>query len=347
MLKIRDINVREIVRLQPPKVYLQKLPANKEIRRVVLEARRQIVEILSGQDKRLLIIVGPCSIHDIKAGLEYAELLTSVAKKFKDKLLIVMRSYFEKPRTTIGWMGLIPDPDLNETFESGKGLYIAREFLLKIVGMGLPAATEFVDPITPQYIADLISWAAIGARTSESSAHRRMASGLSMPVGFKNSTSGDVQVAINGIVAAKSPQSFLGIDLRGRSSVVITKGNPYGHLILRGGSSGPNYDSKSVAEAIVRLTTSGLPPQLIVDCSHGNSGKDIKRQSSAFREVISQRLRGNTNIVGLMMESNLFPGNQALNNGKPAELKYGVSVTDPCIGWDETLELVTETYNSL
>lgn len=347
MLKIRDINIEKIVRLQPPKAYLRELPASKEIRRAVLEARRQIIEILSGQDKRLLIIVGPCSIHDINAGLEYAELLTSVAKKFKDKLLIAMRSYFEKPRTTIGWTGLIPDPHLNETFESGRGLYIAREFLLKIARMGLPAATELVDPITPQYIADLISWAAIGARTSESPAHRKMASGLSMPVAFKNSTSGNVQIAVDGIVAARFPQSFLGIDLRGRASVVIAKGNPHGHLVLRGGSSGPNYDSKSVAEAVNRLTASGLKSQLIVDCSHGNSGKDIKRQSSVFREVISQRLNGNANIVGAMMESNLFPGNQAINNGNPVELKYGVSVTDPCIGWDETLDLLTETYNSL
>ena len=347
MPRVSDINIQKIVHLQPPKVYLQKLPTDKEIKKLVLESRRQIIEILSGQDKRLLIIVGPCSIHDVKASLEYGENLTLAAKKLRDKLLIVMRCYFEKPRTTIGWPGLIPDPYLNGTFESGKGLEIAREFLLKIAKMGLPVATEFVDPFTPQYIADLISWAAIGARTSESPTHRKMASGLSMPIAFKNSTSGNVQVAVNAIVAVRSAQSFFGIDLRGRTAVVLTKGNPYGHLVLRGGSNGPNYDSKSVAEAVNLLTKAGLKPQLMIDCSHDNSGKDIKRQALVFQEVISQRLKGNTNIVGLMIESNLFPGSQTVNNGNLSELRYGVSVTDPCLSWNETLDLLTEADNYL
>ncbi len=345
--QIRDVNVQSITSFESPERYLERLPSTREIEDFVLGARQQIIDILTGQDLRLLCIVGPCSIHDDKAGLEYASKLVEPSRKIASRIFVVIRAYFQKPRTTLGWKGLISDPDLNGTFDMGSGLYRARALLLEIVRMGLPVATELLDPFTPQYIDDLISWAAIGARTVESQTHRQMASGLSMPVGFKNGTSGNVQVAVDAITAAQSPHSFFGIDRKGRAAIVATKGNPYNHLVLRGGESGPNYGVDSIADALSRLKAAGLGSRLIVDCSHDNSQKIIERQAVIFREVLKQRLSGNRGIVGLMLESNLFPGKQSLNENGLDDLQYGVSLTDPCIGWDQTVELLTEAYESL
>ena len=347
MQQLRDVNIQSITQLEPPESYLTKLPSDKKIEDFVLSARQQIIDVLTGRDHRLLCVVGPCSIHDDEAGLEYAEKLAGLSRQIQGRILVVMRAYFEKPRTTVGWKGLIFDPDLNGTFDMGSGLYRARALLSEIAKMGLPVATELLDPITPQYIADLLSWAAIGARTVESQPHRQMASGLSMPIGFKNPTSGRVQIAVDAITAAKSSHAFLGTDFSGRVAIVITKGNPYCHLVLRGGDTGPNYESASTADAILRLEKAGLSPCLMVDCSHDNSKRDIVRQAVIFSEVIGQRLSGNTGIIGLMLESNLFPGNQKINGNGLADLQYGVSITDPCIGWDQTEELLTEAYELL
>jgi len=344
--EIFDVNVREITPIFSPRELITSLPGSPRTRDTVLAARRQLQQILDGKDPRLIAIVGPCSIHDPKAGLEYASRLAQLARRIQDRIFLVMRVYFEKPRTSIGWKGLIHDPHLNGSFDMATGLRIAREFLLKVNELGLPAATEFVDTSTPQYIADLVSWAAIGARTAESQTHRQMASGLSMPVGFKNGTGGTIQLAVDAIVAAQYPHSFLGIDYEGRNSQVVTKGNPWGHLVLRGGARGPNYDAQSVAYAIDLLKKAGVRPNLIIDCSHGNSGKDHTKQPIVFRDVMQQRLAGNKHIVGIMLESHLFPGNQKLE-GDPTKLKYGVSITDACIGWEETEALLTWAFEEL
>ncbi len=344
--EIFDVNVREITPIFSPRELMMRLPSSPRTRDTVLAARRQIQQILDGKDPRPMAIVGPCSIHDTKAGLEYASRLAQLARRIQDRIFLVMRVYFEKPRTSIGWKGLIHDPHLNGSFDMATGLRIAREFLLQVNDMGLPAATEFVDTSTPQYIADLVSWAAIGARTAESQTHRQMASGLSMPVGFKNGTGGTIQLAVDAIVAAQYPHSFLGIDYEGRNSQVVTKGNPWGHLVLRGGARGPNYDAQSVAYAIDLLKKAGVRPNLIIDCSHGNSGKDHTKQPVVFRDVMQQRLAGNKHIVGIMLESHLFPGNQKLE-GDPSKLKYGVSITDACIGWEETEALLTWAFQEL
>ena len=265
----------------------------------------------------------------------------------RTRLLIVMRVYFEKPRTTVGWKGLIYDPHLNGSFDITTGLQMAREFLLQIGELGLLAAIEFVDPITPQYIADLYSWAAIGARTAESQTHRQMSSGLSMPVGFKNGTGGSIQLAVDGVVAAQAVQAFLGVDADGKASVVVTKGNPDTHIVLRGGSRGPNYDTNSIADAVDRLQRSGVRTQLVVDCSHANCGKDHTKQRIAFHDLLEQRVAGNKTIVGMMLESHLFEGSQPIDERNPGNLKYGVSITDPCVGWEETVELLTTTHQAL
>ncbi|MBM4077139.1 MAG: 3-deoxy-7-phosphoheptulonate synthase, partial [Planctomycetes bacterium] len=262
------------------------------------------------------------------------------------KILLVMRVYFEKPRTTVGWKGLINDPHLNDTFDIQTGLRVARRILLEVADMGLPAATELLEPITPQYIADLISVTAIGARTTESPTHRQMSSGLSMPVGFKNGTDGSLQVALDAMLAARSPHSFLGIDNDGKTCIVNTKGNPWGFLVVRGGRSGPNFDAASVAEAVERLTKAKLPTRLMVDCSHANSNKDYRLQNVVWNDCIRQRVAGNQNIVGLMLESNLNPGNQPLPSDL-SKLQYGISITDGCIGWDETELLVLSAYEQL
>lgn len=347
LAKLSDLWIESITPLDPPERYLKELPVTRKIEKFILQAREEIVDIIRGKDSRLLSVVGPCSIHDEKAGLEYAKKIADLARQLRDRIFIVMRVYFEKPRTTVGWKGFIFDPDLDGSFKMEKGLYRARALLLEIAKIGLPAATEFVDPFTPQYIADLVSWAAIGARTVESQTHRQMASGLSMPVAFKNSTSGNVQVAIDAIISAQSSHPFLGIDRWGKISIVITKGNPYCHLILRGGESGPNYDQNSIAQAIERLRKANLPPYLMIDCAHGNSQKDHHFQPEVFWQVMNQRLSGNLNIIGLMLESNLFSGSQSLDKNNLKELKYGVSITDPCLGWSETEKLLKEAYQAL
>jgi 3-deoxy-7-phosphoheptulonate synthase len=296
---------------------------------------------LTGKDQRLLVIVGPCSIHEISSAREYATRLASLRKELSEQFCIIMRVYFEKPRTTIGWKGFINDPHLNDTYDIEHGLYHARKLLLELNAMGLPAATEFLDPISPQYVADLISWAAIGARTIESQTHRQMASGLSMPVGFKNSTDGRLQVAIDAIRSAMHPHSFLGIDQEGHSSVITTKGNPFGHLVLRGGSHRPNYDSESIALAEKKLEKGGLHQSLLVDCSHANSGKKHEQQLTVWEDILRQKAEGNRSIAGVMIESNLFEGNQPFPED-PGKLRYGVSITDECISWSQTEQILRD-----
>jgi 3-deoxy-7-phosphoheptulonate synthase len=303
-----------------------------------VNARETLVNVLAGAEERLLVMVGPCSIHDVESGFEYAEKLKKLADSVSDRLFIVMRVYFEKPRTTVGWKGLINDPHLDDTFDIGTGLELARKLLLDINNMGLPAATELLEPVTPQYIADLVTLTAIGARTTESPTHRQMASGLSMPVGYKNGTDGELQIAMDAMVAARSPHSFLGIDTDGNTCIVNTTGNPFGHLILRGGRSGPNYDEASIRSAGERLKSADLSPRLMVDCSHANSAKDYRQQSVVWNDVVAQRAAGNRNIMGLMLESNLRSGNQKPVD--PSNLEYGVSITDACIDWKETERLI-------
>ena len=343
---LRNTNVSSITPLASPSEYWKRFPATPDIEVHVAGARKQIELIVDGTDDRVMLIVGPCSIHDTKAGIEYAGRIKELSDRVKDRILVVMRGYFEKPRTALGWKGLINDPNLNGTYDVSNGLAIAREFLLKVNQIGLPTAIEWLDPFTPQYLGDLVAWGAIGARTTESQTHRLVASGLSMPIGFKNGTGGSVQIAVDGIVAARSEHVFLGIDDEGAGSIVHTTGNPACHLILRGGKDGPNYDAKSITSAMGNLSGSGLEPNLVGDCSHANSNKDHRVQPVVFRDVIEQRVAGTTGIVGLMLESHLFEGNQNLGDD-PSDLKYGVSITDACCGWDETVMLVTEAYERL
>jgi 3-deoxy-7-phosphoheptulonate synthase len=293
-----------------------------------------------------MAVVGPCSIHDLDAAREYAGRLRTLADRLADRLLVIMRVYFEKPRTTVGWKGLINDPHIDGTFDVATGLRLARGLLIEIAGLGLPTATEFLEPITPQYIADTIVLGAIGARTTESPTHRQMASGLSMPVGFKNSTDGSLQAAIDAMQAARTPHSFLGIDNDGGTCVVSTTGNPWGVLMLRGGRSGSNYSPEVLHEARRLLEAAGLPARVVVDCSHANSGKDHRRQSVVWRDVLEQRIAGDRSIVGMMLESNLHPGSQPVQRDR-TQLAYGVSITDGCIGWDETEDLLVEAHGRL
>jgi 3-deoxy-7-phosphoheptulonate synthase len=290
--------------------------------------------------------VGPCSIHDLEAGRDYARRLSALAREVSDRVMIVMRVYFEKPRTTVGWKGLIMDPHLDGTHDLAAGLRLARRFLLDVLNLGLPTATEFLDPITPQYIADLVCWSAIGARTAESQTHRQMASGLSMPIGFKNGTDGSVQTAINAIRAASQPHTFLGINLDGAASAIVTRGNPDCHIILRGGSGGPNYAPADVAEAEELLAKVGLPKSILVDCSHDNSYKRPERQPEVMRSVLAQIAAGNTSLMGAMLESNLGAGSQPFPQAR-SQLRYGVSITDGCIDWPTTEALVREIHASV
>jgi 3-deoxy-7-phosphoheptulonate synthase len=307
----------------------------------VASARREIRDIIHGRDaKRLLAIVGPCSIHDADDALEYATRLRRAAEPLRGEICVVMRTYFEKPRTTLGWKGLINDPHLDESCDVAAGLALARRLLLEINELGLPCASELLDPFMPQFVADLLSWAAIGARTSESQPHRELASGLSMPVGFKNGTHGGLGVACDAMITASRPHRFLGISVDGRSAVVSTTGNPDCHLVLRGGSSGPNHDAASIAEALARVADQGIARPIMIDCSHGNSQKDHARQPAVCLDVLRQRHAGNDAIMGLMLESNLEPGNQPWCPGRP--LRRGVSITDTCIGWNQTEDLLNE-----
>ena len=346
MNKIQNININELTTLPSPEAYFEKIPLKESQAKLVENSRMGIQKIISGEDKRLLLLVGPCSIHDTKAGIEYAKKLKKLSEDVKENIFIVMRVYFEKPRTTIGWKGLINDPDLNGTFNIPKGINMARQILSEITDIGLPTATEFLDPFTPQYIGDLVSWGAIGARTAESQTHRQMASGLSMPIGFKNGTGGSVQLAIDGMIACEGEHAFLGIDHEGKTSVVVTNGNKANHLILRGGASGPNYDEESIKNAQQLLDKNNLKPNIVVDCSHGNSNKDHNRQPIVFENVINQITSGNKNIIGIMLESNLNPGSQSLNSDT-TDLEYGVSITDKCVGWEKTEEIILQANEQL
>jgi len=341
-----NLRIRSLEPLVPPARLMSLLPLDDAAADTIVAGRRAVEAILAGEDPRLLAVVGPCSIHDVAAAREYARRMIDLAGRVADRILVVMRVYFEKPRTTVGWKGLINDPHLDDSFDVATGLRIARGLLIEIAGMGLPTATEFLEPITPQYIADTIVLGAIGARTTESPTHRQMASGLSMPVGFKNATDGSLQAAVDAMQSARTPHSFLGIDNDGGTCVVSTTGNPWGVLMLRGGRGGSNYSPEVLLEARTRLEASGLPPRVIVDCSHANSGKDHRRQAIVWRDVLAQRVAGDRSIVGLMLESNLHPGSQPATRDRD-RLTYGVSITDACIGWEETEELVVEARDRL
>ncbi|MBS1270470.1 MAG: Phospho-2-dehydro-3-deoxyheptonate aldolase, Tyr-sensitive [Gammaproteobacteria bacterium] len=342
----RDVHVESLTPLVPPDSLRSELPLTESAGRTIVESRATIPAILEGRDRRLLVVVGPCSIHDTGAALDYAERLALLREKLNDSLYIVMRTYFEKPRTTIGWKGLINDPHLDGSFDMETGLRRARKLLIDVAGMGLPTATEILDPITPQYIDDALDWAAIGARTTESQTHRQIASGLSMTVGYKNSTTGSLEVAINAMHSAREPHAFLGIDGSGRTSLVRTTGNPWGHVILRGGRDKPNYDPGNVAEAVEALKAAGVSPGVMVDCSHANSGKKYERQEVVWNSVVEQKADGNHDLIGVMLESNIEEGNQALG-GDPEDLRYGVSITDACIGWEKTEHLLTDAAEHL
>jgi len=324
-----------------PSALKDELPASAHADATMLAGRKTVQNILTGQDERMLVVVGPCSIHDVDGALDYARRLAALRHELSDVFSIVMRTYFEKPRTTVGWKGLINDPNLDGSTDMDRGLHLARKLLLDVAELGLPTATEFLDPFTPQYIDDLVSWAAIGARTTESQTHRTMASGLSMPVGFKNGTDGGLQVAIDAMTSARSAHSFLGIDPEGRVCMVKTQGNPYGHMVLRGGHLRTNYDAESIAEAAERLEKSGLPTGLMVDCSHANSGKVPAKQEMVWNSVIEQRAAGSPALMAVMLESNLSEGAQKIPANK-SELAYGVSVTDACISFETTERLLRE-----
>ena len=338
-----DRHVASFTELPSPSELLAEQPLPEVPAAQVAAHREQVRDVLAGTDDRLLVVVGPCSIHDPEAGLDYARRLAALRAELQDDLLLVMRTYFEKPRTTVGWKGLINDPHLDGSHDIAAGLRTARAFLLEVAALGLPAATEFLEPISPQYIADLVSWGAIGARTTESQIHRQLASGLSKPIGFKNGTDGGIQVALDAVRAASSPQSFLGIGADGRAALVTTTGNPDLSLILRGGSDGPNFGPGPVAEAAARLEAAGLPQRLIIDASHANSGKDHLRQREVASLLAEQVAAGGAAIAGIMLESNLLAGAQALDPSVgPAGLVRGRSVTDACMGWDATAEALLE-----
>jgi 3-deoxy-7-phosphoheptulonate synthase len=345
MKKTFDIHVKEFKSLISPTEMKQALPLTDKAFHTVVSGRKEVVDILTGNDDRLLVIAGPCSIHDPEAAMEFALKLMALRREVHDKINLIMRVYFEKPRTTVGWKGLINDPFLDASFNVNAGLEAARELLIDINDLGLPTATEILDPITPQYIAGLLAWVAVGARTTESQTHREMASGLSMPVGFKNSTDGRITAAVNAIQAGGSPQHFLGIDPDGRAAVVSTTGNPYCHLVLRGGAT-PNYDPVSVGRAQAVLRQKHLPDRLIIDCSHDNSGQKFTGQPFVFKSALDQRLDGNPCIVGLMLESNLFEGSQKCP-GDGCALRYGVSITDECISWETTTSLINCAHKRL
>jgi 3-deoxy-7-phosphoheptulonate synthase len=338
-----NLRVSRFEALPTPRDVIDDLPLSDRHAAVVERGRSEVRAILDGLDDRLLVVVGPCSIHDPAAGLEYAARLAAAAAEHRDQLIVVMRTYFEKPRTTVGWKGLINDPHLDGSHDIATGLRTARHFLLEVTRLGLPAGTEFLEPISPQYMADLISWGAIGARTSESQIHRQLVSGLSMPVGFKNSTDGDLQAAMDGCASAGAAQAFLGIDDLGRAALVGTDGNPDTHLILRGGTSGPNYSAESVAAASAQMRLGGLNPRVIVDASHGNSGKSHLRQAEVAGDLAAQIAAGSSPVAGVMLESFLIAGAQKLDvTAGPARLTYGQSVTDACMSWDVTADVLAE-----
>jgi len=346
MRQIENVNVIGFDVIPSPDAVKAKLPLGERAARTVLEGRAAIESILDGEDSRLFVVVGPCSIHDPVASLDYAERLQRLSEEVKRTLLLVMRVYFEKPRTTVGWKGFVNDPFMDDSFRVDEGITRARRFLLDVNELGLPAGTEALDPIAPQYYGDLIAWTAIGARTAESQTHREMSSGLSTPVGFKNGTDGDVSVAINGILSAGRPHSFLGVNGQGVSAIVRTRGNSYGHLVLRGGGGRPNFDAVSIRLAEQALTEASLPRNIVVDCSHGNSCKDPELQPVVMKDVLLQVENGNSSVVGFMLESFLVTGNQPIPADR-ARLTYGCSVTDACLGWDATAEILREADRRL
>jgi 3-deoxy-7-phosphoheptulonate synthase len=335
-----DLRIERIRPLIPPEILMENLPLSERASATVAESREAATRILRQKDDRLVVVVGPCSIHDVAAAREYARGLRAIADELRDALLVVMRVYFEKPRTTVGWKGLINDPYLDGTFKVNEGLALARGLLLDLAEMGMPAGCEFLDMITPQYIADLVSWGAIGARTTESQVHRELTSGLSMPVGFKNGTDGNTQIAIDAIQAASHPHHFLSVTKQGLSAIVATRGNPDCHLILRGASSVPNYDAEAVGRAVAALEKAKLPGRLMIDCSHGNSRKDPLNQPTVAHDLAGQLRAGDRAIAGVMLESHLVAGRQDPAPG--GALTYGKSITDACLGWTETVPVLRE-----
>lgn len=342
--KVDDVRIREIKELAPPSHLLREFPCSEKIEELTYTTRQAVHRILHGGDDRLLVIIGPCSIHDPKAGLEYARRLVEAKKEFEKDLVVVMRVYFEKPRTTVGWKGLINDPDLDGSFDINKGLRLARELLMEMNELGLPAGTEFLDMISPQYFADLVSWGAIGARTTESQVHRELASGLSCAVGFKNGTDGNVRIAVDALKAARTAHHFLSVTKGGHSAIVSTNGNEDCHIILRGGKH-PNYDAGSVEAAAKELAAAGLEQRLMIDCSHSNSQKMFQRQIDVAREIGRQVAGGEDRVIGLMIESHLKAGRQDLVPGKA--LVYGQSITDACIGWEESVPVLQNLADSV
>ena len=339
--RLHNINVLSSEILPTPEEIKRRLPLPPESEDFVYRSRGAVRRILDREDPRLFVVVGPCSIHDPAAALEYAERLKALSARVDDTMLLLMRVYFEKPRTTVGWKGLINDPDMDDSFHIEKGICLARELLLRLAELGLPAATEALDPIMPQYLSELVTWTAIGARTTESQTHREMASGLSTPVGFKNGTDGSLTVAINALQSARHPHHFLGITQQGQSAVFRTRGNRYGHIVLRGGGGRTNYDSVSIALCERELEKAGLPASIVVDCSHGNSAKDPSLQPLVAENLGNQILEGNRSIVGLMLESHLNWGSQPIPADR-SQLRYGVSVTDACIDWETTERLLVD-----
>jgi 3-deoxy-7-phosphoheptulonate synthase len=339
MQQTENLNVLAVEVMPSPDEVKARLPLTEKAAATVVGGRRAVEAILDGRDRRLFVVVGPCSIHDPAAGLEYARRLRALADELSDTLVLVMRVYFEKPRTSLGWKGFINDPRMDDSFRIDEGMERARRFLLDVAELGLPAATEALDPISPQYYGDLITWTAIGARTAESQTHREMSSGLSTPVGFKNSTEGDVQAAVNAIVSAAQPHAFLGISGQGRSAIIRTRGNRYGHLVLRGGGGRPNFDTVSIWMAEEQLQKAKLPRNIVVDCSHANSWKKPELQPLVMRDVVHQIREENRSVVGLMVESFLEEGSQPIP-ADLSQLRYGCSVTDACVGWDTTVEML-------
>lgn len=344
MYDTKDLRITDVKEILTPEELMADLPLTEQASNTVHLARQGVYDVLDGKDDRLVVIIGPCSIHDTVAAIEYGERLKVLKDELKDDLLIIMRVYFEKPRTTVGWKGLINDPDLDGSFHINKGVRKARELLLDLSNMGVPAGHEYLDLITPQYVSDLVSWGAIGARTTESQGHRELASGLSCPVGFKNGTDGRIQIAIDAIHAAQNPHYFMSLTLQGHSAIFCTSGNEYAHMILRGGNR-PNYDRESVNEAAESLESVGLTPGIMVDCSHANSQKQFQKQLGVCRDIMHQLKTGQENIFGVMIESHLLEGRQDIEEG--STLTYGQSITDACLGWDDSKMLLTELADAV
>lgn len=346
MIKTNNLKISAITPIIAPADLRQVFPMSDIGREFVSRSRERIKDILHRRDNRLMVVVGPCSIHDPDAAVEYAKRLSGLSRRVQDQLLLVMRVYFEKPRTTVGWKGLINDPDMDGSHHISKGLGIARGLLCKLTDLGVPVANEMLDPITPEYVADLISWGAIGARTTESQTHRELASGLSFPIGFKNGTDGNLQIAIDAMISARAQHSFLGINREGRTSIIQTTGNPDVHIVLRGGSRKPNYSPDDISHTEESLKKNGLFSTIMVDCSHGNSNKDFRKQPEVLEQVINQVISGNSSLSGIMLESNLEEGNQKVS-ADHSQLKYGVSITDACINWDTTERILLEAHRRL